>query len=90
MGHSTDEFLDAFGSIYRVDEISNLSDELMAELGRDERTLEKLGAQDLTLNEVSSTDNISWRLYVSGRHERLSIKYLDQLKTSGGKICLAN
>ncbi|CAF4737831.1 unnamed protein product, partial [Rotaria magnacalcarata] len=27
---------DAFGSIYRTDEISDLSDELMAELGRDE------------------------------------------------------
>ncbi len=45
-------FLDAFGSIYRADEINNLSDEVMAELGRDEKTLEKLGSQDLTLNEV--------------------------------------
>ena len=90
MGHIIGEFSDAFGSIYRADEISNLSDELMAELGRDERTLEKLGAQDLTLNKVSSTSNISWRSYVSGRHEQLSIKYLDQLKTSGEKICLAN
>lgn len=45
-------FLDAFGSIYRADEISQLSDELMAELGRDEKTLERLGSQDLTPNEV--------------------------------------
>ena len=44
--------LDAFGSIYRADEINNLSDELMAELGRDEKALEKLGSQDLTPNEV--------------------------------------
>ncbi len=46
-------FLDAFGSIYRADEINSLSDELMAELGRDEKTLEKLGSQDLTPNEVN-------------------------------------
>ena len=45
--------IDAFGSIYGADEINNLSDELMAELGRDEKTLEKLGSQDLTSNEVS-------------------------------------
>lgn len=44
--------VDAISSIYRVNEISSLSDELMAELGRDEKTLEKLGAQDLTPNEV--------------------------------------
>ena len=30
----------------------------MAELGRDERSLEKLGSQDLTLNEVSIRENI--------------------------------
>jgi hypothetical protein len=46
-------FLDAFGAIYRTDEINNLNDELMAELGRDEKTLEKLGSQDLTPNEVN-------------------------------------
>ncbi|CAF3972100.1 unnamed protein product, partial [Rotaria magnacalcarata] len=49
--------LDAFGSIYRTDEISDLSDELMAELGRDEKTLEKLGAQDLTPNEARTIMN---------------------------------
>ncbi|CAM4889254.1 unnamed protein product [Rotaria socialis] len=48
---------DAFGSIYRTDEISDLSDELMAELGRDEKTLEKLGAQDLTPNEARTIMN---------------------------------
>jgi hypothetical protein len=45
--------LDAFGSIYQGDEMNNFSDELMAELGRDEKTLEKLGSQDLTPNEVN-------------------------------------
>jgi hypothetical protein len=44
---------DAFGSIYRSDEINNLSDELMAELGRDEKILEKIGSQDLPPNEVT-------------------------------------
>ncbi|CAF0812715.1 unnamed protein product [Rotaria sordida] len=48
------EVSDALGSIYRTDEIINLSDELMAELGRDEKTLERLGAQDLTPNEARS------------------------------------
>ncbi|CAF5005990.1 unnamed protein product, partial [Rotaria sp. Silwood1] len=48
---------DAFGSIYRPDEISDLSDELMAELGRDEKTLEKIGAQDLTPNEARTIIN---------------------------------
>ena len=43
---------DAFGSVYRSDEINNLSDELMAELGRDEKILEKIGSQDLPPNEV--------------------------------------
>ncbi|CAF3878324.1 unnamed protein product, partial [Adineta steineri] len=51
------EVSDAFGSIYRADEINNLSDELMAELGRDEKTLEKLGSQDLTPNEARSIIN---------------------------------
>lgn len=62
----------------------------MAELGRDERTLEKLGAQDLTLNEVGCRDNISGKSDVSVRHERLSIKFPDQLKISGERICLVN
>ena len=54
-GSSSRSHSDVFGSIYRSDEINNLSDELMAELGRDERTLEKLGSQDLTPNEVFFT-----------------------------------
>ena len=52
-------FSDVFGSIYRADEINNLSDELMAELGRDEKILEKLGSQDLTANEVISFVNLN-------------------------------
>ncbi len=48
---------DVFGSIYRADEINNLSDEVMAELGRDEKTLEKFGSQDLTPNEARAIIN---------------------------------
>ncbi|CAF2351851.1 unnamed protein product [Rotaria sp. Silwood2] len=51
------EVSDAFGSIYRPDEISDLSDEIMAELGRDEKSLEKIGAQDLTPNEARTIIN---------------------------------
>lgn len=43
---------DALGSIYRADEINDLSDELMGELGRDEKSLENLGSQDLTPNQA--------------------------------------
>ncbi|UJR27835.1 hypothetical protein I4U23_009101 [Adineta vaga] len=47
----------ALGSIYDTNEINNLSDDLMAELGRDEKTLEKLGSQDLTPNEARAIIN---------------------------------
>ncbi|CAF1147413.1 unnamed protein product, partial [Adineta ricciae] len=55
--HKLREVSDAFGSIYQTDEISQLSGELMAELGRDEKTLEKLGSQDLTPNEAREIIN---------------------------------
>ncbi|CAF1155325.1 unnamed protein product, partial [Didymodactylos carnosus] len=48
---------DVFGSLYRPDEISSLSQGLMADLGTDETFIEKLGQQDLDPNEARAIIN---------------------------------
>ncbi|CAF1142738.1 unnamed protein product, partial [Didymodactylos carnosus] len=48
---------DVFGSLYRPDEIGDLSDNLMAELGKDQAVIEKLGQQDLDPHEARTIIN---------------------------------
>ncbi|CAF1424938.1 unnamed protein product [Didymodactylos carnosus] len=48
---------DVLGSLYRPDEISDLSDNLMAELGNDQAAIEKLGQQDLDPHEARTIIN---------------------------------